>query len=36
MMETRSGRTIDLSSSGLRFATQGPLEPEIGRDVAID
>ena len=34
--ETGSGRTVDLSSSGLRFATQGPLEPGIKLDVAID
>jgi len=36
LRETGSGRTIDLSSSGLRFATQGPLEPGIKLDVAID
>lgn len=36
LRETGSGRTIDLSSSGLRFATQGPLEPAIKLDVAID
>jgi hypothetical protein len=36
LMETGAGRTVDLSSSGLRFATQGPLEPGIKLDVAID
>jgi len=34
--ETGSGRTIDLSSSGLRFATPRPLEPGLRLDVAIE
>src|ERR1035441_1928422 len=34
-VETGSGQIIDLSSSGLRFATQGPLEPGLKLDVAI-
>jgi PilZ domain len=34
-LETGSGQIIDLSSSGLRFATQGPLEPGLKLDVAI-
>ena len=33
--ETGSGQIIDLSSSGLRFAAQGPLEPGLKLDVAI-
>jgi hypothetical protein len=36
LMETCAGRTVDLSSSGFRFATQAPLEPGIKLDVAID
>jgi|ERR1017187_298427 hypothetical protein len=35
-VETGSGCTIDLSSSGLRFAAQSPLEPGMKLDVAID
>ena len=35
-VETREGRTIDISSSGLRFAVAGPLEPELRLDIAID
>src|ERR1035438_2419293 len=35
-LETGSGQIIDLSSSGLRFAAQGPLEPGLKLDVAID
>ena len=35
-METGCGRTIDLSSSGLRFAAQRPLEPGLRLDVAIE
>ena len=35
-VQTGSGRTIDLSSSGLRFAAQTPLEPGLKLDVAID
>jgi hypothetical protein len=31
-----SGQTIDLSSSGLRFAAQRPLEPGLTVDVAIN
>jgi hypothetical protein len=34
-LETGSGQMIDLSSSGLRFAAQGPLEPGLKLDVAI-
>jgi hypothetical protein len=34
-LETGSGQIIDLSSSGLRFAAQGPLEPGRKLDVAI-
>jgi PilZ domain len=34
--ETGSGQIIDLSSSGLRFAAQGPLEPGLKLDVAIN
>ena len=34
-VETGSGQIIDLSSSGLRFAAQGPLEPGLKLDVAI-
>jgi c-di-GMP-binding flagellar brake protein YcgR len=34
-VEKGSGQTIDLSSSGLRFATQGPLEPGLRLGVAI-
>ena len=35
-VETREGKTIDISSSGLRFAVPGPLERELRLDVAID
>ena len=35
-VETGSGQLIDLSSSGLRFAAQGPLRPGLRLDVAID
>ena len=35
-VETGSGRTIDLSSSGLRFTALRPLEPGLRLDVAID
>jgi hypothetical protein len=35
-VETGWGRTIDLSSSGLRFAAQSPLQPGLKLDVAID
>jgi c-di-GMP-binding flagellar brake protein YcgR len=35
-VEAGSGQIIDLSSSGLRFAAQGPLEPGLKLDVAID
>jgi PilZ domain len=35
-VETGSGQIIDLSSSGLRFAAQGPLEPGLKLDVAIN
>jgi hypothetical protein len=35
-LETDSGQLIDLSSSGLRFAAPGPLEPGLKLDVAID
>jgi c-di-GMP-binding flagellar brake protein YcgR len=35
-METGSGRTIDLSSSGLRFVAQRPLEQGLRLDVAIE
>jgi hypothetical protein len=34
--ETREGKTIDISSSGLRFAVPGPLEGELRLDIAID
>src|ERR1022692_146112 len=34
-VETGSGQIIDLSSSGLRFAPQGPLELGLKLDVAI-
>ena len=34
--ETRAGRLIDLSSSGLRFTGQGPLEPGQKLEVAIN
>ena len=34
--KTGSGQLIALSSSGLRFAAQGPLEPGLKLDVAID
>jgi PilZ domain len=34
-LETGSGQSIDLSSSGLRFAAQGPLVPGRKLDVAI-
>jgi hypothetical protein len=34
-LETGSGQSIDLSSSGLRFAAQGPLEPGLKLDAAI-
>src|ERR1017187_932291 len=34
-LETGSGQIIDLSSSGLRFATREPLEPGLKLDVAI-
>jgi hypothetical protein len=34
--ETREGKTIDISSSGLRFAVPRPLEPEQRLDIAID
>ena len=35
LLETGSGQSIDLSSSGLRFAAQRPLEPGLKLDVAI-
>jgi hypothetical protein len=35
-LETGSGQIIDLSSSGLRFAAQGPMEPGLKLDVAIN
>jgi hypothetical protein len=35
-VETRFGKIIDISSSGLRFAAQGPLELGLKLDVAID
>ena len=35
-VEMGSGQLIDLSSSGLRLAAQGPLEPGLKLDVAID
>jgi hypothetical protein len=35
-VDTRCGRTIDLSSSGLRFAAESPLEPGLRLDVAIE
>jgi hypothetical protein len=35
-LETGSGQIIDLSSSGLRFAAQGPLEPGLKLDVAVN
>jgi hypothetical protein len=35
-VETGSGQIIDLSSSGLRFAAQGPLEPGLKLDVAVN
>jgi hypothetical protein len=35
-VETGSGQTIDLSSSGLRFAAQGPLWPGTKLEVAIN
>jgi hypothetical protein len=35
-VETGSGQIIDLSSSGLRFAAQRPLEPGLKLDVAIN
>ena len=35
-VETGSGQLVDLSSSGLRFAAQGPLELGLKLDVAID
>jgi hypothetical protein len=35
-VEAGCGRTIDLSSSGLRFAAQRPLEPGLTLDVAIE
>lgn len=34
-VETGSGHLIDLSSSGLRLAAHGPLEPGLKLDVAI-
>ena len=34
-LETGSGQSIDLSSSGLLFAAQGPLKPGLKLDVAI-
>jgi hypothetical protein len=35
-IETGSGRTVDLSSSGLRFAAQKPLQAGLILEVAID
>jgi c-di-GMP-binding flagellar brake protein YcgR len=35
-VETGVGQLIDLSSSGLRFVAQGPLEPGLKLDIAID
>jgi hypothetical protein len=35
-VETRFGNIIDISSSGLRFAAQGPLKLGLKLDVAID
>jgi hypothetical protein len=35
-VEAGCGRTIDLSSSGMRFVAQSPLEPGLKLDVAID
>ena len=35
-VETCEGKTIDISSSGLRFAAPGPLERELRLDIAID
>jgi hypothetical protein len=35
-VETGEGKTIDISSSGLRFAAPGPLERELRLDIAID
>jgi PilZ domain len=35
-VESGSGQIIDLSSSGLRFAAQRPLEPGLKLDVAIN
>jgi hypothetical protein len=34
-VRTGSGQTVDLSSSGLRFAAKGPLEPGLKLNVAI-
>jgi hypothetical protein len=36
LVETGSGQIIDLSSSGLRFAAHGRLEPGLKLDVAIN
>ena len=35
-VKTGSGQIVDLSSSGLPFAAQGPLEPGLKLDVVID
>jgi hypothetical protein len=35
-VERGSGQTIDLSSSGLRFTAQRPLEPGLTVDMAIN
>ena len=35
-VKTGSGQIIDLSSSGLRLAAQGPLEPGLKLDVAVN
>jgi len=32
----KTGKLVDLSSSGLRFVARGPLEPGVKLDVAID
>ena len=36
LLETHSGRIIDLSSSGLRFTAEGPLLAGLRIDVSID
>jgi hypothetical protein len=35
-VETGSGQLVDVSSSGLRFVAQGPLEPGVKLEIAIN